>query len=342
LLRGSLGGGVFADALAFADDFLPIIHFTVSDPFGYSRPKILWGPLIKRRLHVAYIAWIVLCLVWGTTYLAIRVALESIPPLFMAGIRWVVAGGLLVAFFSLRGEPLPGRQQWSSLAVRGVLLIGFGNGAVVWAEQTVPSGLAAVFVAVNPFWMVGIDALLGDRKAPTVRQVIGLCIGFIGIVLLVSPRNSAAATGGFWRGFTATQIACLAWSLGSTYARRRSLRHEDQSHTVASVAFEMLFGGIGLLCCGAIIGESLQVAVTIRSLTAVVYLILFGSIVAYSCYRYALQYLPVATLSLYVYANTVIAVFLGTLLLGEPLNWWMGIGAAVVLVGIGLVKERAG
>ena len=285
----------------------------------------------------AYVAWVVLCLVWGTTYLAIRVALESIPPLLMAGVRWIVAGSLLIAFFRIRGEPLPEQRQWWSLAVRGVLLIGVGNGAVVWAEQTVASGLTAVLVAVNPFWMVGIEALLGDRKAPTVRQVVGLLVGFSGIVLLVSPNTGMAAASGFWTGFIATQLACAGWSLGSTYARRRT-----DAHMLTSVAFEMLFGGVVLLLCGAMMGERLRVVVTSRSAGAVVYLIVFGSIVAYSCYRYALQHLPVATLSLYVYANTVIAVFMGTLVLGEPFSWWMGTGAAVVLVGIGLVKEQGG
>ena len=143
----------------------------------------------------AYLAWVVLCLVWGTTYLAIRVALESIPPLLMAGARWIVAGTLLIGFFWIRGERLPDKHQWWSLAVRGVLLIGLGNGAVVWAEQTLPSGLTAVLVAVTPFWMVGIDALLGDGKAPTARRVVGLLIGFLGIVLLVSPDTRTGCRG---------------------------------------------------------------------------------------------------------------------------------------------------
>jgi len=285
----------------------------------------------------AYAAWVVLCLVWGTTYLAIRVAIESIPPLLMAGARWIVAGSLLIAFFRIRGDSLPERRQWLSLAVRGALLIGFGNGAVVWAEQTVPSGLASVLVAVNPFWMVGIDALAGDGKAPTVRQLVGLFVGFSGIVLLVSPNTRMAAGSGFWSGFIATQTACAAWSLGSTYARRRG-----QQQTRADVAFEMLFGGILLLLCAVMLGENVGGVITSRSIGALVYLIVFGSLVAYPCYRYALQHLPVATLSLYVYVNTVIAVFLGTFVLREPFSWWMGTGAAVVLVGIGLVKKQDG
>jgi drug/metabolite transporter (DMT)-like permease len=290
----------------------------------------------------AYVAWVVLCLVWGTTYLAIRVALESIPPLLMGGVRWIVAGTLLIAFFRMSGERLPGKNQWLSLAVRGVLLIGLGNGAVVWAERTLPSGLTAVLVALNPFWMVGIDAVMGDGKAPTVRQVFGLCVGFLGILLLVSPNTRMAVGGqGFWSGFIATQLACVGWAGGSTYARRRGQQQKD-GHTLMSVAFEMLLGGVVLLGCGLMLGEKLSSVVTSRSAGAVLYLIVFGSIVAFSCYRYALQHLSVATLSLYVYANTVIAVFLGAVVLGEPFSWRMGVGAAVVLVGIGLVREQRG
>ena len=136
----------------------------------------------------AYLAWVVVCLVWGTTYLAIRVAIESLPPLLMAGFRWIVAGSLLIAFFWLRSERLPARTAWGSLAVRGVLLVTLGNGAVVWAEQTVPTGITSVLVAVAPFWMVGIDALFGDGESLSVRQVVGLAVGFTGVLVLIWPR----------------------------------------------------------------------------------------------------------------------------------------------------------
>jgi drug/metabolite transporter (DMT)-like permease len=254
----------------------------------------------------------------------------------MAGVRWVVAGSLLIAFFRIRGDPFPERRQWVSLVVRGALLIGLGNGAVVWAEQTVPSGLAAVLVAAVPFWMVGIDALAGDGKAPNVRQIVGLFVGFSGVVLLVSPNTRMVAGSGFWSGFIATQLACAGWSLGSTYARRA------EQHTLPDVAFEMLFGGILLLVAAAMLGEKVGGIITSRSAGALVYLIVFGSLIAFSCYRYALQHLPVAILSLYVYANTVIAVLLGTLLVGEPFSFWMGTGAAVVLVAIGMVRKQDG
>src|SRR2546427_7167471 len=141
-----------------------------------------------RSTRRAYLAWAFVCLVWGTTYLAIRIALETIPPLLMGGIRYVIAGSMLAAILAARGERLPGRREWPYLAVLGTLLIGFGNGGVVWAEQTVPSGLTAVLVATSPFWMTGIEAMMPDGEALTRRRVVGLLVGFAGIVVLVSPN----------------------------------------------------------------------------------------------------------------------------------------------------------
>src|SRR5206468_3967482 len=122
----------------------------------------------------AYFAWVLVCLIWGTTYLAIRIALETFPPFLMAASRWIVAGGLIVGVLAARGEALPSRTSWGSLAILGLLMLGFGNGGVVWAEQTVPSGLTAVLVAVSPFWMTGIEAMMPDGEALTRRRVVGL------------------------------------------------------------------------------------------------------------------------------------------------------------------------
>jgi len=282
---------------------------------------------------------VVVCLIWGTTYLAIRVAIESLPPLLMAGFRWIVAGSLLVAFFWSRGERLPARSVWLSLAVRGVLLVTLGNGAVVWAEQTVPTGVTSVLVAAVPFWMVGVETLFGDGEPLSVRQVVGLSAGFIGVLLLVWPQLTQVDARRFAGGVVATQMACAGWALGSSYARRRGHLEAREPRKTAP-AFEMLFGGIVLIGCSLVLGERIGQSVTLVSLIAVAYLIVFGSIIAFSSYRYALQYLPVATVSLYVYVNTVIAVILGTVVLAEPFNWRTAAGAGVVLLGVALVKSH--
>lgn len=257
----------------------------------------------------------------------------------MAGGRWIAAAALLILFFRIRGDRLPQRSAWPSLTVRGILLVSFGNGAVVWAEQTVPSGLTSVLVALAPFWMVGVDTLVGESKPLKARQLTGLALGFAGVLVLIWPQLGLDLNSrGFLIGFVCTQLACAGWALGSTYAKRRTRLRRDEP-TLTAPAFEMLSGGVVLLASSLLMGERLTAPVSWRSGAAVAYLIVFGSIVAFSAYRYALHHLPIATVSQYVYVNTVIAMALGTLVLAEPFSWRMAAGAAIVLAGIGLVKE---
>jgi drug/metabolite transporter (DMT)-like permease len=292
----------------------------------------------------AYIAWIIVCVVWGTTYLAIRISLESIPPMLMAAMRWIVAGSVLVLALVVRGETLPRPREWPALTLLGILLLGFGNGAVVWAELTVPSGLTAVLVATVPFWMVGVEALTSAGERVRLRHVAGLAIGFAGIVMLVWPElrlNDPApgARGSFLAGVVSTQIACLGWAIGSSYARWRGRTHAAGENVLATAAFEMLFGGVALLVVGLAIGEWGRLAFTPRTSLALAHLTFFGAIGGFTAYAYALKHLPIATVSLYAYVNPVIAVVLGTLILGEPFNARMGIAAAVVLTGMVLVRD---
>jgi drug/metabolite transporter (DMT)-like permease len=281
------------------------------------------------------------CLIWGTTYLGIRIALETIPPLFMAAVRWIVAGALLIAALKLRGERLPDRSEWPSLTVLGILLLGFGNGAVVWAELTVPSGLTAVLVATSPFWMVGIDAMMPDGDRLTLRRVLGLVIGFGGIVMLVWPEIRIGEGGrAFLGGVISAQIACIGWAIGSSYARKRGRNEARDENVLATAAFEMLFGGIALLVVSLALGEAGRLAFAPRSTGALVYLIFVGAIAGFSAYAYALKHLPVATVSLYAYINPIIAVVLGTLILDEPFNARMAGAAAIVLVGMALVRQE--
>jgi drug/metabolite transporter (DMT)-like permease len=281
------------------------------------------------------------CLIWGTTYLGIRISLETIPPLLMAAMRWIVAAGLLIPILVLRGERLPARKEWPSLAVLGILLLGFGNGAVVWAELTVPSGLTAVLVATSPFWMVGFDALMPDGDRLTLRRVVGLLVGFGGIVLLVWPEIRLDGTGsGFLGGVVAAQIACVGWAVGSSYARKRGRGHARDENVLATAALEMLFGGIALLIVSIVLGEPARLTFSARSASALLYLIVVGAIGGFSAYAYALKHLPVATVSLYAYVNPIIAVVLGALILHEEFGVRMIVAAAVVLAGSALVRTE--
>jgi drug/metabolite transporter (DMT)-like permease len=293
--------------------------------------------LVLDEQRTAYLAWIAVCLIWGTTYLAIRVALETIPPALVGGIRYVAAGGALAVLLALRGVRLPGPAHWRGLALLGFLMIGVGNGGVIWAEQWVPSGIAAVIVATSPFWMIGLEAALGAERL-SLRRVSGLVLGFLGILLLVWPELTAGGELGrlFVIGVIALQIAEIGWALGSSYSKR----HARDENALGAAAVQMFFGGLIMLAAAVVRGEFELLTFTWRTLAAELYLIVFGSLIGYSAYVYALKHLPVSTVSLYAYVNPVIAVVLGTLLLGEPFGWRVVVGSAVVFAGIAVVRWR--
>lgn len=288
----------------------------------------------------AYLAWLAVCLIWGTTYLGIRVALETIPPALVGGIRYVIAGAVLGAILLARGERLPPRAYWPGLALLGFLMICLGNGGVIWAEQWVPSGIAAVVVASGPFWMAAIEALSPGGERFTRRVLLGLAIGFAGILALVWPDLTAGGEPGkqFALGLVALQVACIGWAIGSSYSKR----HARDENALAAAALQMLFGGLMMLAIASARGEWRDLTFTARSLAAEIYLILFGSLVGYTAYVYALKYLPVSTVSMYAYVNPVIAVLLGALLLDEPFGLRVVIASAMVLVGIAVVRGLAG
>jgi len=285
--------------------------------------------------RLAYAAWVAVCLLWGTTYLAIRIALETIPPMLMGALRWTTAGAFILGVMKLRGDRVPGRQEWPPLAVLGILLIGFGNGGVVWAEQTLPSGLTALLVAVIPFWMIAVERVAGDRTPLTARRLAGLVVGFGGILLLVWPELEVGEGSAFVFGILATQLACVGWAFGSSYSRRR----RPAENVLAVAAFQMLFGGVAMSVASLVHHEWAQLAFTPRTATALGYLVVFGSLAGFSAYAYALKNLPVATVSLYAYVNPVIAVALGTIVLDEPLSPRLAVAGAVVLVGIAMVRR---
>ena len=287
-------------------------------------------------LRRAYVAWVAICVIWGTTYLAIKVALDSVPPFLMGGLRYLLAGGLLAGWQIARGSRMPARASWPSFAALGALMLGLGNGGVVVAEQWVPSGLAAVVIATTPFWMVGVEAMLPGGERLRATHALGLAIGFLGILVLVGPEI-ARGTGGGWRvaaGFLALQISCAGWSVGSAYGRRRT----GHVAPVPAAALQMLFGGALMLAAGTLLGEWPRLRVTPAGAGAVLYLALAGALAGFVAYLYALRHLPVSFVSLYAYVNPVIAVALGTLLLGEPFHLRMAAGAVAVLAGMAVVS----
>jgi len=287
----------------------------------------------------AYLAWIAVCILWGTTYLAIRIALETIPPALLGGLRYTSAGLLLTTFLAACGEGVPAASQWWGLALIGLLTICIGNGGVIWAEQWVPSGIAAVTVATVPFWMLGVETFTRDGDPLSMRLVLGLLVGFGGILLLVWPDIASRNAEGhqFLVGIITLQIACVGWAFGSALSRR----HARKENVLSAAAMQMTFGGLVMLAAGTVRGEWSHLAFTTRSLLAEIYLTLVGSIVGYSAYTYALRYLPTATVSLYAYANPVIAMVLGALLASEPFGPRVLLATMMVLTGSALVQWRA-
>jgi len=288
-----------------------------------------------RRL--AWLAWVTICLVWGTTYLAIRVALETIPVFLVAGLRWMTAGVLLTAVTLARGRPLPPVRQWGALALLGFLMNVLGNGFVVWAEQYVASGLTAVIIASVPFWSVGFEALLPAGERLRGGTLLALAVGFAGIVVLVWPEMSVGGQAGaaMFGGVVAIQIACAGWALGTSYARR----HPSATDPVAASAIQMLASGTMLLSVATLTGEWSALHFTTRSLGALIYLTLAGSVVAYTAYLYTVAHLPLTTVSLYAYINPLIAVLLGAALLDEPLSPRIAVASLLVLGGMALLRR---
>jgi len=299
------------------------------------------------RRRLAYFAWAAVCIIWGTTYLGIRVSLESIPPALMGGLRWTIAGSLLSLYLVARGRRLPPTSEWGRLTLLGFLMLGLGNGGVVYAEQWVPSGLAAVMVATSPFWMAGVESCLpdGERLRPSV--ILGLVIGFSGIVLLVWPDLTLgnASGRGFVAGVIAVQIAAIGWSIGSSYSKRqgRGKRAADTDANsldavLGAAAFQMLAGGLIMTAFGTLRGEWSELFFTTRTTVALVYMATIGAVGGFVAYTFALRHLPVSFVSLYAYINPVIAVALGTLVLHEPFTWRMTIAAALVFAGVAVVR----
>ncbi|QNP39703.1 drug/metabolite exporter YedA [Lysobacter solisilvae (ex Woo and Kim 2020)] len=273
-------------------------------------------------------------LIWGSTYLGIRFALESgLPPLLMAGTRFIIAGGLMFVVLRLRGEATPTRAQWLNTAVMGALLLGLGNGLVTIAQQWVSSGLAAVAVASAPLWMALFSAMRGQH--PNRLEWCGLAAGFAGVLWL----NAGGTLGGQPQGLVALLIAAVAWSFGSIWSRGR-----DLPSPFMTAAAQMLCGGVLMLVAGFALGERFDGWPAAKGVLSVGYLIVFGSIIGFSAYIWLLHHVRPALAGSYAYVNPAIAVVLGGWLANEHFST-SDLGAmAVILVGvvaITMAKARA-
>lgn len=272
---------------------------------------------------------------WGMTYLAMRVAVVDIPPHLLSGSRFVLAGVLLYVWARLRGHAAPTLQHWRSAAIIGGFLLLGGNASVAWAEKTVPSGLAAVLIAVAPIWMVGLEWARGGPR-PTRLVVAGLLLGLAGVALLVSGRASAEARVDPL-GATILVLASASWAWGSVISKTAAL---PESPFVAT-SIEMSAGGVLLLLTAALAGQFRGFEVTQISAAAAaswVYLVVFGSLVGFTAYIWLLGVTSIAKAGTYAYVNPIVAVLLGWAILDEVVTGRMMLAAGVILVGVALVN----
>ena len=289
-------------------------------------------PASRTELTVAFAAVYVL---WGSTYLAIRFGVETIPPFVLAGLRHLTAGLILYALVRRRGAPRPSAKHWRSAAVIGGQLLHGGNRHVTWAEQRVPSGLAALIVASVPIWMTVLDAAQ-HRQRPHGVVVLGLALGLGGIAFLVAPGQFAGGTHIDPLGAAALLTAALFWAIGSLYSRRAAL----PSSTFLATAMEMIAGGVLLMATAAATGEwgaFSPAAVSTRSLLSLGYLIVAGSLLGFTAYVFLLGATTPARVSTYAYVNPIVAVLLGWLLAGETVTPRTFLAATVIVSAVALI-----
>jgi drug/metabolite transporter (DMT)-like permease len=290
---------------------------------------------MRARLIAAFAA---VYLVWGSTYLAIRFAVETLPPLLMAGARFVLAGAIVLAWARLRERsPAPSRRDWRTGIISGALLLLGGNGAVAWAEQRVPSGIAALLVAIVPLWMVLIDWLRPGGRRPAVAVFVGVALGLAGLLLLVGPdslRSDGASPNSF--GAVVLVLASLSWAAGSLFTKWSP---RATTGTIGA-GTQMLAGGALLLIAGVASGELSRLDLahaSTRSLLGFAYLITFGSLIGFTAYVYLLAHTTAAKAATYAYVNPVVAVLLGWAIGHEAVTMRTLLAAGVILAGVAII-----
>ena len=289
-------------------------------------------PQLTLRLRIA-LAFLSIYTIWGSTYLAIRFAIETFPPFLMAGLRFLMAGGVLYAWTRFRGAPSPTRANWKAATIVGGLLLLGGNGGVVKAEQVFPSGLTAILITTVPIWMALVELLRKDRIVPTPQVVLGLVLGFGGVVLLVGPGDLAGSSGlnPLWAGVLI--FAAFSWATGSVYSRKASLPEKP----LLGSGMEMLAGGVLLLVVSLVSQEWVGFqasSVSFLSLVSFIYLIVFGSLLGFSSYVWLLTKTTTARVSTYAYVNPVVAVFLGYFLAKEQLTVRSLLASSVIVIAV--------
>jgi drug/metabolite transporter (DMT)-like permease len=291
-----------------------------------------------RRRLLPWLCLLIVWVVWGSTYLAIAVAVREVPPMAAAALRFLAAGLVMAAIAAVvdRGQPRPTLRQLADYSLAGVLLLSVGNALVMWAEKRIPSGIAALIVATVPLWLLFLDGLRRGGQRWTARAWAGTLIGLVGVALVARPEGGVQA--GHWAAIGGLQVACISWAVGSLYAQ--SVPRRLPLFTASAV--EMLAGGAVLVLESVVMGERLSVFATASASAwwALGYLTLFGSLVAFTAFAFALNELPASTVGTYAYVNPVVAVTLGSVFLHEPVSPGLLAGAALIVAAVVLTTVR--
>lgn len=288
-----------------------------------------------------WLALLALYIVWGSTYLGIKFAIETIPPFFHAAIRFLISGIILVAWQRSAGQPMPTRKQWISTGIIGTLLLLGGNGLVAWAEQFIPSGIAALIIGSIPMFLVVAEAIRPGGVKPNWQAIVGLLIGFTGIFILVGPSNISGSTTKLDPfGVAALLSACLFWATGSIYSKTADL----PKSSLMSTGAQMLVGSVSLFIVSLLTGELSKwdpSSVSMQSLLGLLYLILIGSLVGFVSYGWLLQNAPISLVATYAYVNPIVAVILGSLFAAEKLEPHIWLASAIIIGSVIFINSRS-
>jgi drug/metabolite transporter (DMT)-like permease len=290
----------------------------------------------NRNLYIAYIALAAVCVVWGTTYLALRIAVQHFPPFLFTAIRQTIAGILLLAFmFTLGKSKWPSKEQLISQAIGGFFMISLGNGLVAWSEMHIPSGIAAIICSLMPVVVILVNVTINKDERPTVPIILGLAIGMIGILLIFGQNINEFSKREYTLGIIMTFVAVISWASGSIWIKKKNL----DSNPFVNAGLQMFFGGLWLYPLSFAFDDLTAVSWSAEAGYSMLYLIVFGSIVAYASYSYALRKLPMTIVSLYAYVNPVVAILLGWLVLDEKMNAKVIVAIILTVGGIYIVNK---
>jgi drug/metabolite transporter (DMT)-like permease len=300
----------------------------------------LAAPPHRQANRTLWVAFAAVYIVWGSTYLAIRYAVQTIPPFLMGGSRFLVSGAILFLWARARGAPVPSRREWRDSAVVGALLLCGGNGAVGWAEQRVPSGITALLVASVPLWMVVLDWVRPHGKRPHLIVALGLVVGLGGVAVLAVPGSSGVGPVDAV-GAAMLVLGSISWAAGSIYSRQGA----HPASAEMTTGLQMITGSAALFVVSLLAGEPARFhtsAVTGSSLLGWLYLVTFGSLVGFTAYVYLLRETTPAKATTYAYVNPVVAVILGWAIAGEPISARTILAAAIIIASVAIITISGG